>query len=163
MNGFILTTRRGFTLLFAVLVGSIVLALGLGIFNIVYREFQLSALTRDSDTAFFAADAGMECGLYWEFSDKFIPGITSNVSFTCAGVALSVPGTITGPANNATTTWTFQFPVGQVGSSAQSCVWVTVAKNPSNISTYVQANGHNNGGQSNCVFQPRIVERTLEA
>jgi len=70
--------ERGFTLFIAVLTASIILAIGISILHITLKEFILSATVRDSLMAFYAADAGMECALYWDNSEaaagsKFIP------------------------------------------------------------------------------------------
>jgi len=61
------TGSRGFTLLLAALVASIVLALGTSIYEIATKEVQLSSLGRDSQFAFYAADTAAECALYWDF------------------------------------------------------------------------------------------------
>ncbi len=55
-----------FTLLMSVLVASIVLALGYEIYNIATKEVTLSSAGRESQFAFFAADTGIECALYWD-------------------------------------------------------------------------------------------------
>jgi hypothetical protein len=57
---------RGFTLFYAVLVSSLLLAIGLAVLNITYKEFVLSSGARDSETAFYAADTALECALYWD-------------------------------------------------------------------------------------------------
>jgi hypothetical protein len=60
------SSQRGFVILFAVLVSSILLSIGLGIFSITYKELLLSSSDRDSQVAFYAADTGTECALYWD-------------------------------------------------------------------------------------------------
>lgn len=66
-SGFGISERqRGFTLFYAVLVASLMLAIGLAIFNITFKEFVLSSGARDSAGAFYAADTGLECALYWD-------------------------------------------------------------------------------------------------
>ncbi len=57
-------TRAGFTLLFAALVGSLVIAVGIAILDITLKQLSLSAAGRESQQAFFSADAGTECALY---------------------------------------------------------------------------------------------------
>src|SRR3989344_4229619 len=71
--------RRGFTLLFAMIISSIVLSIGLGIFNIALKELVLSSAARESQFAFFAADTGTECALYWDirYRDPDHPEVTS--------------------------------------------------------------------------------------
>lgn len=71
-----LKATRGFTLFYAVLVSSLLLALGLAIFNITYKELILSAGARESATAFYAADAALECALFW---DRKHTGLSSPV------------------------------------------------------------------------------------
>lgn len=58
--------RRGFTLMVAVLVNSIIIVIGLGIYGIVFREFNLAVVSRESQAAFYAADTLAECVLYWD-------------------------------------------------------------------------------------------------
>lgn len=60
------TNSSGYALLFAILVTSILLSAGLGISNIIYKELLLSAIGKQSAIAFYAADTGAECALYWE-------------------------------------------------------------------------------------------------
>jgi len=63
------TTPRlvcGFALVFAVMVSGILLAIGMGMFSIVYKELMLSSTIRDSQIAFYAADSAAECALYWD-------------------------------------------------------------------------------------------------
>ena len=59
--------QRGFTLLLAALVASIVLSLGAAVFGIAQKQLTLSAIGRDSQFAFYAADTAAECALYWDF------------------------------------------------------------------------------------------------
>lgn len=79
--------HRGVTLLIAVLVVSIVLSIGLAILNITLKEFILSGVARDSAVAFTAADAGLECGKYWDRSPSLPSGsvfdTTEDTSVDC--------------------------------------------------------------------------------
>ncbi len=71
-------TKRGFTLLLAALVASIVLALGSSIFTIAKKQITLSSLGRDSQFAFYAADTVAECALYYDV--RFSSSATSSFS-----------------------------------------------------------------------------------
>ncbi len=55
--------NKGYTLLFAVLVAALVLAVGISILNISKKEFLLATSSRDSSEAFYAADAALECAV----------------------------------------------------------------------------------------------------
>ncbi|MEM9336364.1 MAG: hypothetical protein AAGA35_00725 [Patescibacteria group bacterium] len=57
--------ESGFVLLMTVIIVSIVLAIGLSILEISLKELQLSSLTRESEEAFHASNAGLECVRYW--------------------------------------------------------------------------------------------------
>ncbi len=57
-------SERGVALLFVVLLTSVLLMVALGIQNIAYKELVFAMEARDSNLAFFAADTGLECGLY---------------------------------------------------------------------------------------------------
>lgn len=65
------THPRGFTLLIAVLVAGILLSLGFAIFNIVSKDILLSSSGRESLSAFYAADSGVECALYADKNNQF--------------------------------------------------------------------------------------------
>lgn len=80
-------TNRGFVMLFAVLLSSILLAIGLGIFSITYKELLLSSSDRESQVAFYAADSGGECALYW---DAIHPGYGTSI-FGFVGDGVNTP------------------------------------------------------------------------
>ncbi len=65
--------NRGFAILFAVLVSGILHTIGLGIFSITYKELLLSSSDRESQVAFYAADTGTECALYWDIQHPDTP------------------------------------------------------------------------------------------
>lgn len=119
--------RRGFTLLVAVLVVSIVLAIGLSILTITLKEYILSNVARESAIALNAADAGMECALYWDRASqggKFDVGASAQ-SIVCMGKTIAAGGASSGTAQalNETglvgITW---------GTSQQVCAKVSVTK-----------------------------------
>jgi len=89
------TTESGIALLFVILVTSVLLTVAIGISNIAYKELVFAVEARDSDIAFFAADTGLECGLYWDQNQvaqgAFLqtPAITSA---SCAGVTFPISG-----------------------------------------------------------------------
>ena len=60
------TYNKGYALILSIVVSSVVLSIGLSLLNIVQKELILSATGRDSQFAFYAADSGVECALYWD-------------------------------------------------------------------------------------------------
>ena len=57
---------RGFVVLYTVLISTIILAITIGIALIAYNEVILSSSVAEGGEAFFAADSGAECALYWD-------------------------------------------------------------------------------------------------
>lgn len=57
-------SKRGFALLFSVLISSLLLTIGLSIFSIALKELAISTASRQSIHAFYAADSGREHALY---------------------------------------------------------------------------------------------------
>lgn len=120
--------RRGFTLLIAILVIGIILAIGLSILNITLKEYILSNVARESVIALNAADAGMECVLYWDRSappngNKFdVVGESTappaGTTFTCMGRPRSTTGAASADVQK------FQFSWG----TPEVCARVTVTK-----------------------------------
>lgn len=64
--------EKGFALLFAVLVSVMVLAVGASIINISLKQVILSSAGRESQFAFYAANTGMECALYWDLNGTIV-------------------------------------------------------------------------------------------
>src|SRR3989344_4837258 len=58
--------RKGFALLIAVVVSTIILTIGLSIVNTALKEIVLASTVRNSMTSFYIADTGAECALYWD-------------------------------------------------------------------------------------------------
>lgn len=92
------TSSRGFTILFAVLIASILLAIGIAIFDITVRELRLSSVARESQFAIYAAETGVECALYWDSkysgSSSAFAGSTDNSTqtiFLTSGTTWTVP------------------------------------------------------------------------
>ena len=55
------STKRGYTLLFAVLTAALVLGVAVFILSVSRKQYILSATARDSLYSFYAADSGIEC------------------------------------------------------------------------------------------------------
>lgn len=84
---------QGFVMLFAMLLTSIVLAITIGVANISYKEILLSSTARDSSYAFYAADTGAECALYFDYKTQpSVFSIIDGAPTGCAGVTPSMTG-----------------------------------------------------------------------
>lgn len=132
---------RGFTLLFAAIAGSVIFSVGIAIASIATREIALSSAGRESQSAFYAADAGAECALYWDRKEnKFTGG--ASVSFSCAGKDITAT-----PSDSV-----FPFTLPLAGAA---CARVKVNKTNG---TVIESRGRNDcGGGDN----PGRVERAI--
>jgi Tfp pilus assembly protein PilX len=86
------TNSRGFTILLAALVASLVLSLGISVFTIAQKQLLLSSLSRTSQYAFYAADAGAECALYWDLRHVAFGSTSTDplTELTCDGQAVEI-------------------------------------------------------------------------
>ena len=158
--------NSGYTLLFAMIVASIVLALGVSLLTISRKEFALSSSATQSTNAFYAADSGIDCAEYWDSSSSINFSTSSSdklASTTCSYNDTTAPHTVTltGPfpptypdelPNSSTYTFTFYTPFSTDGTSNKSCAAVTVDKyyvtDPSvglYIRTAITSRGYNIG------------------
>jgi Tfp pilus assembly protein PilX len=151
-NSYSLIHRQsGFAMLFSVLVSSLILSVGLSIFNLTLKELVLSSSGRESQFAFFAADSGAECALYWEFKgvDIFATSTSSRTpnpaTPQCNLQNINITPT-TSDGTSATTQFSFTLPPADAGCSAAGPnVIVTVSKvdNAGIISTTIDSRGYN--------------------
>ncbi|MBI5798522.1 MAG: hypothetical protein HZB10_01145 [Candidatus Yonathbacteria bacterium] len=114
---------RGAALLIALMISSVVLAVGAGVYNRTYKALIISSFWKQAQVAFAAADSGLECALYW---DKVGSGSPS-----CFGATISgwTPGSAGGFSNIAV---------------AGGCVTVTITKpSPSGATTRIESRGRN--------------------
>ena len=135
--------KHGFTLLLSILVVSVILSVGLGIFDIMTKELKLSMMGRESQVAFYAADAGIECFFYWEIkhpnSNKsaFEPGTGVTNTINCAGNDIQISGS---------SPYAFNLPL-----SNNSCAKIKVIK--SGLRTIVESRGYNTACDSTSSFK----------
>ena len=99
--------NKGFVILFAMLISSLILLISAGIFNVVQKEVVLSSSARESQRAFYAADSALECALYSDLIGVSLGGAGStkrtpftitpegseshagNPEYTCGGAEIS--------------------------------------------------------------------------
>jgi hypothetical protein len=150
---------KGYTLLFTVLVVSIILAITLGISRISYTEIALSSVSREGAIAFFAADTGYECALYHDLStNPFV--FPASQQFTCLAGGV---GTI----YDATS----QIHEFFLEVTPNSCAQVFVEKDfehpdTGDSLTRVQSLGYNRScpevTSGNVITDPTVVQRAVE-
>ncbi|OHB11481.1 MAG: hypothetical protein A3H60_02480 [Candidatus Zambryskibacteria bacterium RIFCSPLOWO2_02_FULL_44_12b] len=141
---------EGFTLFIAMVVMGTILLVATGIVNLALKQSLISSSGRESQYAFYAADTGIECALYWDVQNPsgnsaFATSTSSSIS--CNGqVVPSVGGSYV-------STFTFNF------SPEPYCTIVTVTKAyiGSVLWTTIESKGYNTCDTSN----PRRLERAV--
>src|SRR6056297_3030355 len=58
-------SQSGFALLVSLIVVSVVVSVGLVLLDVTIKQLRLSSNSTDSEIAFHAANAGMECAQFW--------------------------------------------------------------------------------------------------
>lgn len=144
-----LQKNKGFALLFAVTLAAILLSVALGITSVAMKEVSFSTSAKDTNDAFFAADSGAECTLFYDQSSDAKNAFTGTASMNCTGSAI-----------NFVTTNPWSFIVPGLDSTLQGCAVVTITKT-NTPTTLIVSKGHNNGSPT-CVAATNTVERQLE-
>ncbi len=152
--------QRGFTLLIAVIISSVSLALALAMLDISYKQVTLALTGKQSQYAFANADSALECALYWDQKqDAFNYSAPVASGVACATGAVTNYST-TGTAVINSVTYhiaTFTVPC-DTGIAGQINATVSIYKS-SVADTYIYANGYNVCNQSD----QRRIERGLTA
>ena len=161
---------KGFTLLFASLVVAILLSIGLTISNITLAQLTLSSSGRESQFAFYNADTGIECALWYEYNatsttgGPFFPINSATIPDTdlskinCAGVsATSTSATQSG----ATTTIKFDINPSSSCTKGNPSFGVTISNvastTASSTNVLIESRGYNTCDASS----PKRVERGI--
>ena len=153
-NWSLAANERGFTLLLSALIVSIVLALGASISGLAQKELTLSSIGRDSQFAFYTADSGAECALYWDIRRHIFSVEAPPEKLSCGGQETL----ITTNSDSSSTKFTFEY------ESNGYCVDVSVVKSPNDsdsFSTDIRADGFS----TNCdgiTTNPRVLQRSVE-
>lgn len=143
--------QKGFTLLLSVLISGIVLSIGLAIFNLTFKELRLSSAGRESQFAFYAADSGIECGLYHDQRNDAFSTTSPATSITCNNSSLTVTSSVPVPG-----TYVRTFTLILDEATDRYCADVTVTK--TNNRTTIDSRGTNTCGS----VTGRRVERAIE-
>ena len=167
----ILAKQAGMTLFIAVTVMGVLLFISFAVINIALKGTLFSSSGRDSQFAFYAADAGVECALYWDSKydpSKFdtSPSGGAGSPINCAGSNISnsqaIPGrpetTLIGGTDASPRTSIFYFDMNRGPNPVPYCAIVTVEKRLSDGKTYIKSKGYNTCDTSNS----RRVERGIE-
>lgn len=162
-------SQSGFALLLAVLISTIVLAIGISILNLSLKEYVFSGIGRESEIAFYAADAGMECALYWDASSqggKFSIQADPPGNIVCVGSSQAATGGSSGVPQEYQFSWgtpnvCAKISVTKYFSSSGGVTMSNGSTCPQNTTcTEVESRGYNTDCSLN---SDRVVERALRA
>jgi hypothetical protein len=167
-----LKSNTGFAMLFAVLTASLLLTIGISIFNISLKELTISTNTRESQIAFFAADSARECALYWDVkvgalqacldsscgAKTELPAGITLASVMCNGVLSGIPIPVSsGPTITYASSSFFRYSqTNNLDPEADITVTKTFNSSDNSIKTTISAKGHNTG------VLGRRLERAIE-
>ena len=146
--------NKGFVILFAVTISSILLSIALGVMNVSLNEVRFSTSARATNDAFFAADTGAECALLHDRSAAADNAFTGTASMNCVGGPITLSGS--DPSWN--------FIIAGLGSLGQSCAKVTVIKtfiDPYTFTT-VTSKGYNIGDSACESSSSNRIEREIK-
>lgn len=76
-------SEAGFALLITMVVVGVILSVGLSILDLSIKQVKLSTNAKESEVAFHAANAGMECGRYWRRQSAAEMTVGDPVSPSC--------------------------------------------------------------------------------
>ncbi len=153
---------RGFTLLIAVIFMAVVLAIGLALGSLGYKQAVLASSALESQYAFYAADAGLECALRADEQDgsfapsNFNPVNPNSNSISCGGTAYTLTSLCYNNAkyagftyscpNEWVTRWTvpiaYANPLTQTSGTETRCAVITVYKPIGSGTTYLFSQGY---------------------
>jgi hypothetical protein len=147
--------NKGFVLLLAVIISSMILAIALSVSNITIKQMKFSTSAKEANKAFFAADIGIECALYF---DSFTPSaygeITPFLNTKCAENAVNVTA--------FDVTWNFALVA--LGTDGKSCTNVSFTRFNTPPFVRIISRGYNiNGDNTNtsCIAGAMSLEREL--
>ena len=184
-------SKAGFTLFVAMIVSSLLLAVGFSIGNIILKQLLLAGSGKDSQVAFYAADSGAECAQFWDtknadgtpaiespfFSTSTNVGdISSVINITCGAGTVNAFKVVS--SDIATTTLIIDFSDNKESPKYQACARVVIEKGftPTDVGngvtenipyTFITSRGYNagvvpSGSVVACdTLNPRTVERGL--
>ncbi len=128
--------QSGFALLMTLVVVSVVVSVALTLIDLTIKQLRLSTGSKDSENAFHAANAGVECIRYWRVasSTEFESGNGDSVDMSCFEAGSKRPtkthinDTLGASVNNAVYKYTVDFTWGNRCSEA---TFITMSTNPS--------------------------------
>jgi hypothetical protein len=133
---------QGFALLMALIVVSVVISIGLSVLDLTMKQVRLSTNSKDSEIAFHAANAGLECARYWQAVSTTTMEAGASISPSCFGVSAgSVSGVPVSATDGTAHQYTFEIEWGT--SPNQRCSKINMLSIVSDLSAESTVAGMN--------------------
>lgn len=145
--------NNGFVLLYAMVVSSIILAVAFGVTNIALKEANFSTSAKATNEAFFAADTGAECTLFYDKTNNNAFVGNPIVPLDCVGSPNDISTLNPSSDNPPFKVW--DFTINNLGNSGKSCAVVNVSKDLILGTTKIISKGYDD-------CNSKKVERELE-
>ncbi len=140
--------KKGYALYTAMMLTSLLFLVAYSTLNIVIRQLELSSISSDSNIAFYNADSGVECAMYWDLKNgslsAFATSTAGTISCNSQSISTGSQTVLTNPNTSSR--------IGGGGSSnpvsifqinfTRGCVVVSVTKNTNNT-TLIESRGYN--------------------
>lgn len=78
--------KSGITLLLSLLITAALFTVALSVADLTIKEFELSALGRESQRTYYAAETGFDCANYWQVKQEVFSTTGPAVTISCNGV-----------------------------------------------------------------------------
>lgn len=140
--------EKGFAIFIAIAITGTLLLVSTAVVTVALKEAKIAAAGRESQYAFYAADTGMECALFWDVhqgDDSFFAP-SNKQDIKCNGQNIVIRGN-----TNSVTIFNLNL------TPEPYCAKVRVTKNLNNT-TLIESYGYNT-----CVLSARRVERAVRA
>jgi len=156
--------ESGIALLVSVIFMSVVLAIGLTLGSLGYKQMTLASTEISSQKAFYAADAALECVLFADQQAlKFSSSVGGNTSgsIKCNGVDVDFSAPTVSVSGDGLHSWN-KYTMTMKSLDTNACARVTVYKAQSSATgntTYLFSSGYNN---ADCSIFRRTVVRGID-
>jgi Tfp pilus assembly protein PilX len=145
--------RKGIAIYISVTITAALVLVSFAILNLAIKQIGISSAGRDSQAAFYAADSGIECALFWDLKNSTVPGVSAFATSSPLQTISCNNQIITVSRNGASSTFNYSFTPNPY------CVSVTVAKDyvGEQPTTLIESRGYNS-----CIAgNSRRVERAV--
>lgn len=126
--------QSGFALLMTLVIVSAVISIGLTLLELTIKQLRLATNAKDSENAFHAANAGVECLRYWRLTSAtaFENGTGDTVPMTCFGSGAVNP-TMTDLSAGSELLFQYDVEFSWTAGGAQRCSkirFITLSSDP---------------------------------